>query len=227
MIDADAVGTTVARSAGALGELALVRRGEDYEIVANGVFLMATHGGASERRMVDEIAVRMSGPGALLIGGLGVGHSAAAAVAHEEFTSITVAELEPAVVDWNRELLAELNGDVLASPRLRCVVGDVRRLLATTAPGSYAGIALDVDNGPDWLVRPDNAELYEMPGLELAAGALRRDGTLAIWSATASAVLPAALGTLFRAVDVVEVPVGDPRLVPDVVYLATGRRGVD
>lgn len=223
MTDPDTSGTTVARRAGVLGELALVRRGDDYEIVANGVFVMATHGGASERRMIDEIAVRMPEPGPLLIGGLGVGHSAAAAVGHDAFTAIVVVEIEPAVVEWNRGLLAETNGDALASsPRLRCVVGEVRQLLAATTPGSYAGIALDVDNGPDWLVSPDNASLYEPRGLEAAAAALRHDGVLAIWSAAPSASLPNALGALFGSVDAVEIPTGDPRLAPDVVYLASG-----
>jgi spermidine synthase len=43
-------------------------------------------------------------------------------------------------------------------------------------------IALDTDNGPAWLVRDDNAALYEPRGLELVRRALRPGGVAVFWS---------------------------------------------
>src|SRR5664279_1992127 len=95
--------TVVERVAGCCGELVLQRREGHYEIVANGVFLMDTRGGGSERLQVTAAADRMPAPGRMLIGGLGVGFSLAAALAHPgvgevEVTEVSVARGEPDVI---------------------------------------------------------------------------------------------------------------------------------
>jgi spermidine synthase len=207
----------VERTTGHAGELVLRRVGEHHEIVANGVFLMDTRGGSSERLLVSATADRMPAPGRMLIGGLGVGFSLAAALAHSAVTAVSVVEREAAVIRWNRGPLSRLHGDALADPRVAVHEADVANVIASAAPGSFDAICLDTDNGPDWLVSPANARLYTDSGLSAAARALSAGGVLAVWSAAPSPALVARMGGLFTEVTALEVPVD--RGAPDVVTL--------
>jgi spermidine synthase len=212
----------VERTTGHAGELVLRRVGEHHEIVANGVFLMDTRGGSSERLLVSATAERMPPPGRMLIGGLGVGFSLAAALVHPAVTAVEVVEREAAVIRWNRGPLAPLHGDALADPRVAVHEADVADRIAAAAPGSFDAICLDTDNGPDWLVSPANARLYTDSGLAAAARALSPGGVLAVWSAAPSPALAARMGGLFTEVTTLEVPVD--RGAPDVVTLGTDPR---
>jgi spermidine synthase len=215
-------GEVVERTTGRCGELVLLRRGAHHEIVANGVFLMDTRGGASERLLVTAAADRMPPPGRVLIAGLGVGFSLAAALAHPAVGAVAVIECEPAVVRWNRGPLAPVNGGALSDPRTAVHDADVVDWIAVVAPASHDAICLDVDNGPDWLVAPGNGRLYDDRGLRDAARALSPGGVLAVWSAARSPALEERLARHFRVVDVLEVPVD--RGEPDVVVLGCGPR---
>jgi spermidine synthase len=212
----------IERTTGRAGELVLRRDGEHHEIVANGVFLMDTRGGHSERLLVSATADRMPPPGRMLIGGLGVGFSLAAALAHPAVTAVEVVEYEPAVVRWNRGPLASVHGGALDDPRVVVHEEDVADRLAAAAPGSFDAICLDTDNGPDWLVSPANARLYTDTGLSAAARALSPAGVLAIWSAAPAPALAARLGGIFTEVMTLKVPAA--RGVPDVVLLGVGPR---
>ncbi len=212
----------VERTTGRAGELVLRRDGEHHEIVANGVFLMDTRGGHSERLLVSATADRMPPPGRMLIGGLGVGFSLATALVHPAVTAVEVVEYEPAVVRWNRGPLASVHGDTLADPRVTVREEDVADRLAAAAPGSFDAICLDTDNGPDWLVSPANARLYTDTGLGAAARALSPAGVLAIWSAAPAPALAARLGGIFTEVMTLEVPVEHGE--PDVVVLGVRPR---
>jgi spermidine synthase len=212
----------VERTAGRNGELVLRRAGEHHEIVANGVFLMDTRGGSSERLLVTAAADRMPAPGRMLIGGLGVGFSLAAALTTPRVTAVEVVEFEAAVIRWNRGPLAPRHGDALADPRVTVHEADVADRLAEAAPSSFDAICLDTDNGPDWLVSPANARLYTDTGLGAAARALSPGGVLAIWSAAPAPALAARLRALFTEVEVLEVPAG--RGGPDVVVLGARPR---
>ncbi len=203
------------RRAGEAGELALRRVGEHFEIIANGVFLMDTRNGASERLLVDAAAAEMPLGGSMLIGGLGVGFSLRAALDHSRVGQIVVVEREAAVIDWNRGPLRAVHGDALADPRVRCVHTD---LVAWLGSETFAAICLDVDNGPEWTVSPENAVLYNDSGLALLAGMLEPGGVLAVWSASASEPFAERLRARFARVVVMPVPV--PRGEPDVVYLS-------
>ena len=212
----------IERTTGRAGELVLRRDGEHHEIVANGVFLMDTRGGHSERLLVSATADRMPPPGRMLIGGLGVGFSLAAALVHPAVTAVEVVEREAAVIRWNRGPLAALHGDALADPRVTVHEEDVADRLAAAAAGSFDAICLDTDNGPDWLVSPANARLYTDTGLSAAARALSPAGVLAIWSAAPAPALAARLGGIFTEVMTLEVPV--ERGEPDVVVLGVRPR---
>lgn len=212
----------VERVAGYCGELVLARRGAHHEIVANGVFLMDTRGGASERLLVTAAAERMPPPGRILIAGLGVGFSLAAALAHPAVGEVHVVEREPAVLRWNLGPLALVHGDALRDRRTHRHEADVVTWLAEAASASFDAICLDVDNGPDWLVTPGNGWLYGDSGLRTTARVLSPGGVLAIWSAARSSALVARLADRFAEVATLEVPVA--RGEPDVVVL--GRRPV-
>lgn len=205
------ISQVLARVAGVCGELVLRRSGPHHEIIANGVFLMDTRNGESERLMVRAAADRMPPGGRLLVGGLGVGFSLREALAHPSVGEVVVVEREPAVIEWNTVYLG--NAAVLADPRVRVVRED----LVTWLPGAgrFAALCLDIDNGPEWTVDDGNAALYSPATL---ADALVPGGVLAVWSAGKATAFEAALTARFGSVETLEIPV--PRGEPDLVFLA-------
>ena len=119
----------------------------------------------------------------VLIGGLGMGFTLAAALeAVGPDAEVTVAELVPEVVDWNRGPLGDPSGRPLDDPRTRVHVGDVAKLLGREK-AHFDVIAMDVDNGPDGLTQSSNDWLYSMAGITVAQEALTPNGILAYWSA--------------------------------------------
>jgi spermidine synthase len=120
----------------------------------------------------------------LLVGGLGMGFTLAAALATVgPGAEVVVAELVPEVVDWNRSLIGAPAGHPLADRRSNIYVGDVGDLIRQSA-GGFDAILMDVDNGPEALVRRENAWLYTDAGLRATRIALRPRGVLAVWSAS-------------------------------------------
>jgi spermidine synthase len=207
----------VERVVGRCGELVLQQRDGHYEIVANGVFLMDTRDGGSERLQVTAAADRMPPPGRMMIGGLGVGFSLAAALAHAGVGQVHVLEREPAVLRWNRGPLAPKNGAALRDPRVRTHEIDAVHWLANAPAGSLDAICLDVDNGPQWLVSPGNEWLYANDGLRAAARVLSPDGVLTTWSAGPAPAYVARMKEHFTEVEVTEVAHARGR--PDVIML--------
>jgi spermidine synthase len=106
------------------------------------------------------------------------------------------------LVGWHRRFLAGLTGAALADPRTSVHVGDVVRLVRAAAAGSWDAVCLDVDNGPDWLARPQNARLYDGSGVRALARALGPRGALAVWSAAPAPGLEARLRDVFADVRV-------------------------
>jgi spermidine synthase len=218
--------TVLARVAGQCGELVLrAAGGGHFEVIANGVFLMDTRGGASERLLVTAAADRMPAGGHVLIGGLGVGFSLAAALAHPAVRRVTVVEREPAVLEWARGPLVPFNGGALADPRVSCVEADLiafllgrPALLDRSAAERFDAICLDIDNGPEWTVTDGNRALYGDAGLAAIRDRLTGGGVLAVWSATAAPEFAARLAARFDDVEVLTVPV--PRGEPDTVFVA-------
>jgi spermidine synthase len=200
------------------GEIVLRRRGDDFEIISNGVFLMDTRNGESERLLVTAALDACRSPDHVLIGGLGVGFSLAEAVRSASPKIITVVEIEPTVIAWHRD---HLGGAGLTDPRVRVVRADLMAHLAdgvNEQADEYDVICLDVDNGPEWTVTDDNRALYGDHGLSLLRSRLRPGGVLAVWSAAESAAFAARLVAAFGRVTTIRVPV--PRGAPDVVWVA-------
>ncbi len=174
-----------AQTPGGGAELILYQRGSEFSIKADNWELMNSRTYGSEEAMAKLGCQSLaSHPGPrVLIGGLGMGYSVRTALdILAKDAQVVVAELVPAVVEWNRGILAELAGRPLDDGRVELHEADVVQLIKG-AGGSYDAIMLDVDNGPEAIVRKGNDWLYSMPGLAATYAALRRGGTLAIWSA--------------------------------------------
>ncbi|MFI5606140.1 spermidine synthase [Amycolatopsis sp. NPDC051903] len=200
------------------GELVLRRDGEALEVIENGVFLMDTRNGESERLLVTGAADLLAPGARVLIGGLGVGFSLRAALDHPRVGSVVVVEREAAVIAWNRTgPLREVHGSALADPRVRVVEADLVPWLAGCGE-TFDALCLDIDNGPEWTVTPGNAALYGESGVDGLARLLRPGGVLAVWSAGAAPAFTDRLRERFSDVRVVEVPV--LRGEPDVLWFA-------
>ena len=166
-------------------ELRLMRRGDDFMIVLDRNELMNSRMSGSEEALATMTAARLAGRAGQrwLIGGYGMGFTLRAALGTlGPDARLTVAELVPDIVAWARGPMAALTAGCLDDPRVEIVLADVADTIAQ-GRGAYDAILLDVDNGPDGLVRPANDRLYTPAGLAAAKDALKPGGVLAVWSA--------------------------------------------
>jgi spermidine synthase len=211
----------IERLATARGELVLrhAAREGHYEIISNGVFLMDTRGGSSERLLVGAALDGAGHAARVLLGGLGVGFSLVEALRHPLVQHVTVVELEPAVVAWHATHLASFSHGALDDPRVTVVCADLRDWLRRGSD-QFDAICVDIDNGPDWTVTDGNAALYLDGGLIALRRRLAPGGTLTVWSAAASPQFHARLRRQFSDVQVRTVAV--PRGEPDHIYVARG-----
>jgi len=169
------------------GELRLYRRDREFSIRVAGVELMNSRVHGSEEALAELACARIAHRTRphILIGGLGMGYTMAAALKRLGPESwVDVAELVPQVVEWNRGPLAELTGHALQDKRVRVFETDVGKILLEEHQ-IYDAILLDVDNGPTGLTRKGNDWLYSSEGIDTAFAALLPGGVLAVWSAGA------------------------------------------
>ncbi|MFO1255925.1 MAG: spermidine synthase [Sphingomonadaceae bacterium] len=166
-------------------ELKLFAHGRDFMIVLGHNELMSTRMRGSEERLATLTLDRLKGRSDphLLVGGYGMGFTLRAALAGiGPKGRVTVAELVPEIIEWARGPMAEVAAGCLDDPRVRLEMGDVAdAMLLSSEP--FDAILLDVDNGPDGLVRADNNRIYSKSGLHNARKALVPGGILAVWSA--------------------------------------------
>ncbi len=181
---------TVARAAGPDGaEWVLARRGDEWVVRVAGRVLMSSRQHGSEEALAGIALRRMAAARArkhaptVLVGGLGLGFTLRAALDRlPEDARVVVAELVPALVEWNRGPVAHLAGRPLDDPRTRLQQGDVLARIAE-AKGAFDAILLDVDNGPSAVAHAANDRLYGDAGVRACRDALRQGGVLAVWSA--------------------------------------------
>lgn len=166
--------------------LSLYRGKDDFSIkLSRGQELMNTRKHGSEDALGALPCQRLENPSnaKVLIGGLGMGFTLASALRSVgPGAEVTVAELIPEVVEWNRGSLGEFAGRPLDDPRTRVYLGDVAQLIRKSR-ACFDVIALDVDNGPEGLTRGTNDWLYTLTGIAAAQAALRPGGILVYWSA--------------------------------------------
>lgn len=165
--------------------LHLLQRDQEFSIRVGNQELMNSRVFGSEQALAELACMRIAQRTAarVLIGGLGMGYTLAAALgALNADAGIVVAELVPSVVTWNRGLLGHLAGHPLDDARVQVRELDVAKIIRKETR-AYDAILLDVDNGPEGLTRKENDWLYGLGGLNAAYAALRPGGVLAIWSA--------------------------------------------
>jgi len=217
-----------------LGELVLRRRKPIclpdtwvHEVTLAGRFLMSNLVHDSEDALADLALRRLTGSGwRVLVGGLGLGHTAAAALAWKEVAQVEVAELLPAVIAWHRRGLVPLAEELTSSERCRIVEADAFALVRDSAPASWDAVLIDIDDSPEHLLDPAHEAFYAEDGLRSAQRALAPNGVLAIW--TAGEEVPEFTEHLGRVFDRVEVEVvcfDNPLFMREernAIYLARG-----
>ncbi len=165
-------------------EMRLAERDGEFEILVNGLILMSNRTHGSEEALAT-LACRHLGAmerPRVLVGGLGMGFTLRATLdVLPPGATVTVAELVPAVVEWNRGPVAPLANHPLSDKRVRVKVTDVGFTLREN-PGQFDAILMDVDNGPAAFTSLGNGGLYDDAGVAAAYAALRAGGRLAVWS---------------------------------------------
>lgn len=183
-----------------LGELTLRRRTilsldglEVYEIKLGDAFLMTS--------LFHEVEVALSrlglaaldgtpGTADVVVGGLGLGYTAVAALDHPALRSLVVVETLEAVIDWHREGVVPLGARLAGDPRCRFVHADFFALAADPALGfepadpgrRFHAVLLDIDHSPRNLLSEQHAAFYSPEGLRLLAGHLHPGGVFGLWS---------------------------------------------
>jgi spermidine synthase len=192
---------------GSKAELRLYKRGEEFSIRLDRCELMNSRVHGSEEALAELACARVADRSRprVLIGGLGMGFTTAAALrCLRADGQLVVAELVPAVVKWNRGPLADLAGRPLENERVTVREVDVAAILRAEQ-GAFDAILLDVDNGPEGLTRKGNDWLYSRAGLAAEFAALRPAGVLTVWSASPNPAFTERLGE--AGFEVEEIPV--------------------
>ncbi len=173
-------------------EIALIKRGDAWEIIYDGNFLMSSDNRRSERSLAELAFAPLSQRDdvKVLVAGLGMGYTLRAVLDAPGVVRVDVVEISEAVIDWNKQHFGKLNGEALADPRVHLHKADLATFLKQfhynpieEAKEGWLAVLLDVDNGPSWPTRPQNAALYSEDGLARLESAMRPGGVIAIWSA--------------------------------------------
>lgn len=179
-----------------IGDLSLRRRREPklgidvFEIKLGDEFLMSSLFTASEIALARLGLAPLPGEDlAVVVGGLGLGYTAQAVLAHERVGSLLVVDALDAVIDWHRGGLVPLGKELTGDPRCRFVHGDFFALAASvdgfdaTMPGRrFDAVLVDIDHSPDALLDDVNAAFYSERGLARMAAHLRPGGVFGLWS---------------------------------------------
>jgi spermidine synthase len=170
------------------GRLVLYEHDGAYCIRLDGQQLMHSSVSASELRL-GELAVEKPSsepPCLYLLGGLGLGFTLRSMLAKgDPGAKIRVAEIIPEIIDWNRQVLAHLNGALLNDPRVEVLRQDVWAVMMEGDSVQYDAVVLDIDNGPAAMVQKRNQRLYSLEGLQRIASVLKPGGRALFWSAGA------------------------------------------
>jgi len=171
------------------GEMELLQRDNDFSICLSGsrgeLMNSRLYNSEEELSKLGCAHLKSTANAHVLVGGLGMGFTLAAALkVVSPSATVTVAELIPAVVEWNCGALGECAGKPLQDRRVVVHNGDVVDLLNKNKP-TFDAVLLDVDNSPDGLTHSANNRLYSLKGLKAIYNSLRAQGMLAVWSAVA------------------------------------------
>jgi spermidine synthase len=166
----------------------------------------------------------------VLVGGLGLGYTARAALVCDRVARVEVVELLPQVIDWQARGLTPLASVLAADDRFAVTQGDVYARLAAAPDELFDVILIDVDHSPDERLGGANAGFYTAAGLRAAQRHLAADGVLGVWSYAESSPFADALRTVFAHVRI-EPVTHENRLIDesqtDWLFFARGKAAGD
>jgi len=195
-----------------MGPISLRRRLEPtlevdvYEVKLGEEFLM------SSLFTVAEIELARLGLAAatgteldVVVGGLGLGYTARAALEDPRLRSLTVVEALEEVIGWHRRELLPEAAALTADTRTRLTHGDFFAMAGEAGfdPHQHGrrfhAVLLDVDHSPRHLLHPSHAPFYTEAGLGRLKDHLHVSGVFALWADGApDPDFTAVLGTVFE-----------------------------
>ncbi|MBO6855956.1 spermidine synthase [Roseibium sp.] len=207
-----------------------------FEILLGEEHLMSSLFTASEIALADKGLAALSGDTLdVLVGGLGLGYTAQAVLAHESVADLTVVDLLAPVIRWHEEGLVPMKTELADSPRCRLVQGDFFAMAASEdgfdrdQPGrQFDALLIDIDHTPERLLHGGSKGFYTPEGLRAVQRFVKPGGIVGLWSDEApDEAITALLGQAFDAAWAEPVvfanPLQDGREVTQAVYL--GRKG--
>lgn len=178
-----------------MGEISLRRRLEPsllvdvYEVKLGDEFLMSSLFTATEEAVARLGLGALEGAGLdVVVGGLGLGYTAATALDDDRVARLQVIEMLGEVIGWHRDHLVPLGARLTADERCRLVQGDFFAMIAagieTTAdgPARFDAILVDIDHTPSHLLNPSHGDFYTAAGLSRVREQLVPGGVFALWS---------------------------------------------
>jgi spermidine synthase len=202
-----------------MGELSLRRRRilsldiDVLEVKLGEEHLMSSLFTAGERALASLGLAAIERPDLnVVVGGLGLGYTAVAALEEPCVCRLEVIEALEPVIDWHRRGLAPLGGTLLADSRCRLLHGDFFAFARGDGPTLQSPVdvvLLDIDHSPSALLSSAHGGFYTAEGLRQVAGRLASDGVFAMWSdAAPESEFQCALTSAFHSVraDIVEFP---------------------
>jgi hypothetical protein len=223
-----------------LGDLVLRRRRlrnlddiEVFEVKLGEDFLMSSLFHEVEVALADLGIARLEGGDFdVVVGGLGLGYTARAALQHASVRSLVVIDFLQPVIDWHQQGLVPLGKEITADARCRLVHGDFFALAADPGRGfdpftpsrRFHAVLLDIDHSPKNLLHERHADFYAEAGLRRLASRIYPGGVFALWSDDApDPEFLAVLGKVFTGCEAQVVRFHNPLLEKDsasTVYLA-------
>ncbi|HET8896716.1 MAG TPA: spermidine synthase [Protaetiibacter sp.] len=172
-----------------MGELTLRRRLEPtlgvdvFEVKLGEDFLMSSLFTVAEEALADLGLAAVAGDDLrVIVGGLGLGYTAVAALRDARVASLEIVDALPAVIDWHRRGLLPVSAELTSDIRTTLMLDDFFAIMRREEPNRYDAILLDVDHSPRHQLDPSHADLYTVAGLERVRGHLTDGGVFALWS---------------------------------------------
>lgn len=172
-----------------MGDLTLRRRRdgalgvEIFEVKLGEEYLMSSLFTVAEEELATLGLAAVAGEALeVLVGGLGLGYTAIAALRDPRVATMTVIDTMPAVIDWHQRGLLPVSATLTHDARTRLVRDDFFAVMRAEPMIRYDAILLDVDHSPRHQLDPSHADLYTVEGLLALERHLTPRGVFALWS---------------------------------------------
>ena len=181
-----------------LGEISLRKRSEPrldniliYEVKMNEEFLMSSLFVEAELQLANLGLAELTEDNLdVIVGGLGLGYTAFAALENQQVSSLKVIDVMAPVIDWHKRGLVPMGPELMADDRCELVLGDFFALATSDSNGfgkanndqKVHAVLLDIDHTPDFWLSPTNNSFYTEQGLRAMADKIHSGGVFALWS---------------------------------------------